>query len=233
MFGLFDPLYLMLLAPTLVLSVIASIWVKASFSKWSKRALSSQISGAQAARAILDSNDLREVRVERVGGWLSDHYDPAHKTLRLSPAVYDGRSVSAVGVAAHEAGHALQDKARYAPLVWRTSLVPLASIGSNLTWVLILAGMFLHITHLYTAAVVLFSAVVLFQLVTLPVEFDASRRAKQLLPQMGFIERGVESRGVSAVLNAAAMTYVAAAAAAIAQLLYFLVRAGLLGRSDE
>lgn len=224
MFGLFDPLYLMLLAPTLVLSIIASIWVKASFSKWSKRALSSQISGAQAARAILDSNGLHDVRVERVGGWLSDHYDPAHKTLRLSPAVHDGRSVSAVGVAAHEAGHALQDKERYAPLVWRTSLVPLASIGSNLTWVLILAGMFLHITHLYTAAVVLFSAVVLFQLVTLPVEFDASSRAKAALTQHGIVSIR-EADGVSSVLTAAAMTYVAAALTAVMQLVYFVLRA--------
>ncbi|MFH1811981.1 MAG: zinc metallopeptidase [Pseudomonadota bacterium] len=224
MFGLFDPLYLMLLAPALVLSVLASIWVKSSFSKWSKRGLSSQISGAQAARAILDASGLSNVRIERVSGWLSDHYDPAHKTLRLSPQVHDGRSVASVGVAAHEAGHALQDKERYAPLVWRTSLVPVASIGSNLTWVLIIAGMFLHITQLYTAAVVLFSAVVIFQLVTLPVEFNASSRAKAALTQHGIVSLS-EAEGVNNVLTAAAMTYVAAALTAVLQLVYFILRA--------
>lgn len=220
----FDPMYFAILAPAIVLSLVASLWVKASFSKWKKRALSSRMSGAEAARAILDANGLERVRVERVGGWLSDHYDPSHKVLRLSPDVYDGRSISAVGVAAHEAGHALQDKERYTPLVWRTALVPVASIGSNLTWVLILAGMFLHITHLYTAAIILFSAVVLFQLITLPVEFNASSRAKASLQRFGIVGGG-EIAGVSAVLNAAAMTYVAAALTAVLQLVYFILRA--------
>ncbi len=224
MIGFFDPMYWMMLAPALVLSIVSSLWVKSSFSKWKKRSLSSQMSGAEAARAILDANGLNRVRVQRVGGWLSDHYDPGKKVLRLSPEVHDGRSVAAVGVAAHEAGHALQDKERYLPLVARTALVPLASLGSNLTWILIVAGMFLHITQLYTAAVILFSVVVLFQLVTLPVEFNASSRAKATLQQHGIVSAS-EAVGVNRVLGAAAMTYVAAALTAVLQLVYFIMRA--------
>lgn len=220
----FDPLYFVILAPALLLSVVASLWVKLSFTKWSKRSLRSQISGAQAARSILDANGLERVRVERASGWLSDHYDPRAKVLRLSPEVYSGRSVSAVGVAAHEAGHALQDKERYLPLTWRTALVPVASLGSNLTWILILAGVFLGITQLYTAAVVLFSAVVLFQLITLPVEFNASTRAHAALTRFAIVS-GPEAVGVRNVLTAAAMTYVAAAITAVLQLVYFFLRA--------
>lgn len=219
----FDPMYLLFLAPALVLSALSSLWVKSSFSKWKKKTLSSRMSGAEAARAILDAQGLDRVRIERVSGWLSDHYDPRGKVLRLSPDVHDGRSVSAVGVAAHESGHALQDQAHYLPLVWRSALVPVASLGSNLTWVLIMAGMFLHISQLYTAAVLLFSTVVLFQLITLPVEFNASSRAKAALTRHGIVSSS-EAVGVNNVLSAAAMTYVAAALTAVLQLAYFILR---------
>ena len=219
----FDPMYFIILAPALLLSIVASIWVKAAFKRWDRRALSSRMSGAQAARAILDANGLERVGIQRVSGWLSDHYDPSKKVLRLSPDVHDGRSVAAVGVAAHEAGHALQDKERYTPLVWRTALVPIASLGSNLTWILIIAGALLNIAQLYTAAVILFSAVVLFQLVTLPVEFNASTRAKRSLEQFAIVGPG-ELAGVNSVLRAAAMTYVAAALTAVLQLVYFILR---------
>lgn len=219
----FDPMYFIVLAPALILSIIASIWVKSSFTKWNKRALSSQISGAEAARAILDASGLDRVRIERVAGKLSDHYDPSAKVLRLSAEVHDGRSVASVGVAAHEAGHALQDQHSYKPLLLRTVLVPVASLGSKLTWVLIMAGLFLHMTQLYTAAILLFSAVVLFQLVTLPVEFNASSRAKVALVKFGIVSRD-EAIGVNRVLSAAAMTYVAAALTAVLQLVYFILR---------
>ena len=151
------------------------------------------------------------------------HYDPKHKVLRLSAEVHDGRSVASVGVAAHESGHALQDQQGYAPLVLRSALVPIASLGSKLTWVLIMAGLFLHMTQLYTAAILLFSTVVLFQLVTLPVEFNASSRAKVALVQYGIVSRD-EAIGVNRVLTAAAMTYVAAALTAVLQLVYFILR---------
>ena len=219
----FDPMYLAILAPALILSAVSSIWVKSAFSKWKRRSLSSGMSGHDAARAILNASGLQRVRIEPVSGWLSDHYDPRKKVLRLSPEVYSGRSISAVGVAAHEAGHALQDKEKYLPLVWRSALVPVASIGSNLTWILIVAGMFFHISELYTAAVILFSAVVLFQLVTLPVEFNASSRAKAALSQYGIVSDS-EAIGVNRVLRAAAMTYVAAALTAVLQLAYFIIR---------
>jgi len=220
----FDLDYLLFISPAIALSIVATIWVKLAFSRWDRRALSSQMAGAQAARLLLDASGLRDVRIERVAGFMSDHYDPRAKVLRLSPKVHDGRSVSAVGVAAHEAGHALQDAEHYTPLVWRTALVPIATLGSNLTWILLALGVFFHISGLYTAAVFLFGAVVLFQLVTLPVEFNASSRAKAALASHGIVSQ-VELGGVSSVLTAAAMTYVAAALTAILQFVYFFLRA--------
>jgi len=151
----------------------------------------------------------------------------------LSPDVYDGRSISSVGVGAHEAGHAIQDKVRYTMLSLRSMLVPTVSIGSNLSWVILFVGMFMHMTELVYAGIFLFSAVVLFQIVTLPVEFDASARAKKLLFESGVISQPAERQGVDRVLNAAAMTYVAAAISAIMTLLYYLYRSGLLGGSSD
>jgi Zn-dependent membrane protease YugP len=220
----FDPFYFLLLAPALLLGIWAHVKVKRAYAKFSRVASSSGLSGAQVARAILDANGVSGVRIEEASGLLSDHYDPSKRVLRLSENVYHGRSVASAGIAAHECGHALQHKAAYAPLVLRQTLAPAAVFGSNLSWILILAGMFLNMTGLTWAGIALFSVAVFFTLVTLPVEFDATRRAKAALPQLGLVSTSDKS-GVAAVLDAAAMTYVAAAATAILQLVYFIMRA--------
>lgn len=220
----FDPLYFLFLAPALLLSLWAQVKVKGATGKYSKVPSSSGMTGAQIARTILDANAVSGVGIEMADGVLSDHYDPAKKVLRLSEGVYHGRSVTAAGIAAHEVGHALQHKLAYRPLVLRQTLAPAAMFGSNLSWILILIGVVLASTPLMWAGIGLFSIAVLFTLVTLPVEFDASRRAKEVLPQLGLVSNA-DRAGVSAVLNAAAMTYVAAAATAILQLLYFIFRA--------
>jgi len=230
----FDPLYFMMIAPALVLSVWASFRVKSQFNKYSNVRTSTGMSGAEAAVKILHASGLSNIRVERADGFLSDHYDPTGKVLRLSSDVYDGRSIASVGVAAHEAGHAIQDKVHYSMLSLRTALVPTANIGSNMSWFILMAGFFMQMQGLIIAGIVLFSAVVLFQLVTLPVEFDASARAKSILWESGIITQKAERDGVASVLNAAAMTYVAAAVSAVVTLLYYLIRSGLLGgRSDD
>jgi hypothetical protein len=163
------------------------------------------------------------VDIQRVQGFLSDHYDPFKKVLRLSPQVYEGRSLAAVGVACHEAGHAIQHANAYAPLVIRNYIVPTANLGSNLGMILIVIGLLLQMSGLAMLGVLLFGAVVLFQVVNLPVEFNASTRAKQMVSQMGIVSGRQEEAGVAAVLNAAAMTYVAATITAILQLLYFVM----------
>jgi len=230
----FDPLYMILVAPAFILSLVASFLVKNRFTKYSKVATRSGMSGAEAAQAVLRAGGVTDVTIERVSGFMSDHYDPAHKALRLSPDVYDGRTISAVGVGAHEAGHAIQHKSRYAMLNFRSAMVPMASIGSSMSWVILFAGFLLHMTSLVYVGIVLFAGVVLFQLVTLPVEFNASARAKKLLWDTGVLSHASEREGVAAVLNAAALTYVAAAVSAILTLIYYLIRSGLLGgRSDD
>ena len=221
---IFDPLYLLLVAPALLLSLWAQFKVKRAFAKYSKIPSSSGLTGAQVARAILDGNGITGVPIEITGGMLSDNYDPSKRVLHLSQSVYSGRSVAAAGIAAHECGHALQHKAAYAPLVLRQTIAPAAILGSNLSWILIMACLFLHMTGLAWAGIALFSIAVVFTVVTLPVEFDASRRAKQVLPQLGLVATS-DREGVAAVLDAAAMTYVAAAATAILQLIYFILRA--------
>ncbi len=226
----FDPVYLMIVGPALILSVVAQIWVKSAFARYSKIGVRGGLSGSEAAEQILRTAGLG-VRVERVGGFLSDHYDPRTRVLRLSPEVFDGRSISSVGVAAHEAGHALQHARNYLPLQWRTALVPITMVGSNLAWPLLMIGFIFGALSLVKIGIIFFSAAVLFQLITLPVEFDASHRAVGVLRSQGIVT-GVELDGVKKVLSAAAMTYVAAAAAAVLQLLYFLLRAGLLRRND-
>ena len=223
----FDPLYFVIVGPAIVLSIVAQIWVKRAFNKYSKVGVATGLSGAQVAERIVAQAGLG-VRVERVSGFLSDHYDPLHRVLRLSPDVYDGRSISSVGVAAHEAGHALQHAKNYVPLKWRSALVPVTKIGSSLAWPLLMIGFLLGAVGLIKVGIIFFSAAVLFQVVTLPVEFDASRRAVGVIQQMGIVT-STELVGVKKVLGAAAMTYVAAAASSIAQLLYFLMRAGVLG----
>ncbi len=195
--------------------------------------INARITGAQAVSMMLREAGLQDVAVEEVSGFLSDHYDPRKRVLRLSPQVYRDPSVASVGVACHEAGHAVQHAAHYAPLALRNAIVPVASIGSWLAWPMIFGGMILQMAGLAKLGVLLFVGLVVFQIVTLPVEFDASRRAKERLVGLGILAGAAESRGVSAVLNAAAMTYVAATITALAQLLYFALRLGLLGSRND
>ncbi|HNO78565.1 MAG TPA: zinc metallopeptidase [Phycisphaerae bacterium] len=233
-FGL-DPLYYLLLIPPMLLAAWAQYRVKSTFTAAAKYRPMSGMSGVETAQRILDVNGMREVKIEPVAGNLSDHYDPRTKTLRLSQPVYSGRSLAAIGIAAHEVGHALQDKKGYAPLKLRNGIVPLASVGSNLSMIIFMAGMFMSWGRkssfgmgLMLAGIVMFSAVVLFQLINLPVEFDASNRAKRIIVEQGFVS--IEERqAVDKVLNAAALTYVAATLSAIMTLVYLLIRSGLLG----
>ena len=231
MFYGIDPLYWMMMIPVLILSAFASLRVKSAFNKYSRVANRSGLTGAQVAEAILRRNGLNHVEVKESRGFLSDHYDPAKKVVKLSPKVYQSNSVAAIGVAAHETGHAIQHARNYAPLTLRNTMVPVASIGSNFAWIIIIAGFFMSMMGLVKIGIILFSAVVVFQIITLPVEFNASSRAKQMLQEYAIVS-SEDMRGVSAVLNAAAMTYVAAAASAIMTLLYFLIRSGILGGDD-
>ncbi|MGC9324497.1 MAG: zinc metallopeptidase [Desulfomonilia bacterium] len=226
-----DPLYLIMVLPALLLSIYAQIKVKRSFSKFSRVPTSRGVTGAQAARYILQAAGIRDVDIELSRGFLSDHYDPRSKVLRLSESVYSGNSLASVGVAAHEVGHAIQHATGYAPLRLRSALVPVTTLGSNLAWPLLIIGFIFMAKSLVIAGIFFFSFAVLFQLVTLPVEFDASSRALKALPASGILS-DVEVAGARKVLNAAALTYIAAAATAVLQLLYFLMRAGVLG-SDE
>lgn len=225
---IFDPMYFVFLAPALLLSLWASFRTKSAFKKYSRVPTSTGLSGAEAASRVLASAGLHDVRILRAQGMLTDHYNPMNRTLNLSEGVYDSRSVAAVGIAAHEAGHAIQHATGYKPLGLRSLLVPTANIGSSLGYIVMLGGLFLSSANMVLVGAVLFSAVLLFQLVTLPVEFDASKRAKVMLVEHGIIA-GAEREGVDRVLNAAALTYVAAAISTLMTLLYFLMRAGLLG----
>jgi len=231
-FGFLDPLYLMIMAPVFIFSLIAQWMVKSRYQKFSQYGLRSGHTGADIARQILRANGIGDVPVEETGGWLSDHYSPTEKVLRLSPDVYRGRSLSAAGIAAHETGHAIQHASGYVVMnAWQMLAKP-AAVSSNLAFWVIFLGFFMGALGLVKLGILMFSLIVVFQIVTLPVEFNASSRAKQLLYEYGII-RGQEYEGVVAVLNAAAMTYMAAAFASVAQLLYFLLRSGLLGGRDE
>ena len=225
----FDPLYLLFLAPGLLLALWAQWRVSSAYQRGSQLAAASGYSGAQTAAEILRASGVRNVDIEPVPGQLTDHYSPDEKVLRLSPDVYEGRSLAALGIAAHEAGHAIQDARKYPLLSLRNGLVPLANIGGSIGWIMIAVGLVLALSGLVWAGIAVFSATVLFQLVNLPVEFDASRRARAELVANGLIARG-EEREVARVLNAAALTYVAATLTSILTLFYFLFRAG---QSDE
>jgi len=220
-----DPLYLILTLPALALSLWAQFRVKSTFAKYAKVGVRSGMTGAQAAAAVCRAAGVTDITIERHQGFLSDHYDPRAKALRLSPEVHDGKSVSSIAVAAHEAGHSIQDLENYGLLNMRSQLVPIVQIGSRFWFLPFLFGIMLSIKGLITIGIILFSAVVLFQLVTLPVEFDASRRAKAVLASSGIVTTQDEAQGVEKVLSAAAMTYVAALIAAVMQLLYMLMRA--------
>jgi Zn-dependent membrane protease YugP len=222
---LFDPLYLLLTVPALIFSLWAQWKVKSTFTKFQRVGVTSGMSGAEAAAAVLRMSGVPGLKIERHQGFLSDHYDPTSRTLRLSPDVYDGASVSSVAVAAHEAGHALQHAANYGPLTLRSKLVPVVQFGSALWYFPFLLGSIFNMTGLMWLGIIAFSAIVLFQLVTLPTEFDASSRARSVLLASGIVTSKAEEDGVAKVLNAAAMTYVAALVASLMQLLYMILRA--------
>ncbi|MCS6844420.1 MAG: zinc metallopeptidase [Caldilineales bacterium] len=226
-------LYLMLSLPALLLGLWAQFKVRSAFNRNAQIRTYSGMTGAQVARRILDANGLYNVQVERVDGFLSDHYDPRHRVLRLSPDVYGGNSLAAAGVAAHEAGHALQHAQGYVPLALRSAMVPTVQIGSWLGPIIFIVGLLMINVigpSLAWLGLILFAAVAAFAVVTLPVEFDASRRAKRLLVAENILVPQ-EMGGVNAVLNAAALTYVAAAVQAISTLLYYAML--LLGSSRE
>ncbi len=228
----FDPTYILIIIAAII-SLIAQWRVNSAFSKYSRVASMSGMTGAQAARMILQSNGINDVSVQRISGKLTDHYNPSTKVLNLSESVYGSTSVAAIGVAAHECGHAIQHARGYFPLSLRTALVPVANIGSQLSWVFIIVGAILSFNQtLITIGIIMFSAAVLFQLVTLPVEFNASARALEQLESNGILYRDEVSQ-TRKVLSAAALTYVAAAATAILQLLRLIILFGERGRRDD
>jgi uncharacterized protein len=219
----FEPIFLLFILPPIALVLYAQWRVKNTFGKYSQVLNQRGISGAQAARKILDENGLYDVPVEQVDGELTDHYDPRARALRLSPKVYGGRSVAALGIAAHEAGHALQHAGNYVPLQLRSMLVPAASLGSNLGWIMILAGIVIQFTALAWLGILFFAAGTLFALVTLPVEFNASSRAMAMLTNTGIVVNQDEYDQNKEVLNAAALTYIAGFLAALMQLIYWIM----------
>jgi Zn-dependent membrane protease YugP len=217
----FNPKYFVFVAPAILLAMWAQYRLRATFAQ--AGAQPAPMSGAAAARYVLDSAGLTEVGIEQVPGDLSDHYDPRQKVLRLSQNVYGANTLAAVGVAAHEAGHAIQDAKRYAPLVVRNLAVPLANFGSSVCWVLLALGFFLQAPNLMLLGIILFGGVVLFQIINLPVEFDASARAKQQLVTLGVI-RPEQRVYVDKMLNAAALTYVAATLESVLILLFYVIQ---------
>ncbi|HVX60202.1 MAG TPA: zinc metallopeptidase [Pirellulales bacterium] len=222
MFMMFDIKYFLYIAPALLLAMWAQMKVRSTYAAAQRKA--APLSGAAAARHVLDSAGLQNVDIEMIPGQLTDHYDPSHRVLRLSNEVYQSRTLAAVGIAAHEAGHALQHAANYAPLVVRNAAVPAANFGSGFSMILFFAGLLLHIKPLLLVGIALFGCVVFFQLVNLPVEFNASTRAKQQLVSLGIIDQdGLYY--VRKVLDAAAWTYVAATLQSLLTLLYLLSRA--------
>lgn len=209
---------MIILIPAVIISFWAQTKINSTYNKYSQIRTRNGYLGQQVARMILDAAGLFDVRIEVINSKLGDHYDPSSKVLRLSPEVYSGSTIAAAGIAAHEVGHALQHKERYAPLVIRNSIVPVVNIGSGFSWIIFFAGLLLGIKGLTTIGIFLFLGVVVFQLITLPVEFDASNRALRILEARGILY-GDENIGAQKVLNAAAMTYVAATLMAISQLI--------------
>lgn len=226
----FNPTYLMYMLPAFVLMMLTTWYVNAAYKKWSRVRASSNLTGYQAAQRLISTGGMYGVQIQGTAGELSDHYDPRKKTLYLSQGVANSPSVAAVAIAAHEMGHAMQDAEEYFPLKFRAALVPVVNIGSNLGWILIMIGLLLRFTELAWLGVLVFAGGALFALATLPVEFNASARAKQLLAQTGIIQTEEEMRGVNHVLNAAALTYVAGLVTAILQLLYYVTLVGGMGR---
>lgn len=232
----FDPLYFVFMLPGLALMLWAQSKVKGTYRKFSQVANSANLTGAQAARQVLDSQGLYEVPVEHIRGELTDHYDPRKRVLCLSDGVYSSRSIAAAAIAAHEAGHAIQHAKAYGPMKVRSALVPAVNIGSNFGYIILIIGVIAQNFQLGLAGVLLFALATVFALVTLPVEFDASARAKQALVSVGIVDGGVrggqESQAVSSVLSAAAWTYVAGFAASLLTLLYYVMLLTGMRRDD-
>lgn len=227
----FDGTYVLIILAFLI-SALVSAKMNATFSKYSKVRSYCGMTGAQAAQRILSSAGIYDVRIEHVSGKLTDHYDPSNKMLRLSDAVYGNTSIAAIGVAAHECGHAVQHARNYVPLSVRSAIVPVANFGSQLSWPLFLAGLIFSFRPLLMIGILLFCAALLFQIVILPVEFNASARALRMLDETGIMGRQ-EIRGTKKVLRAAAMTYVAAVIGSLLQLLRLLILSGAFRRRDD
>jgi len=217
-----NPQYLLYMAPAFLVMFLAQWYVKSTYRKWGQVPARSRINGAEAAQRLKSSGGLHDVQIQSIQGELNDHYDPRKKVLKLSRDVSQGQSVAALAIAAHELGHAMQDKEGYLPLQFRSMLVPAVNIGSTLGWILIMVGLLINLTGLAWLGVVAFSGGAFFALATLPVEINASSRAKKLLNQSGLIQGEKEKEGVNKVLNAAALTYVASLFTAVMQLLYWI-----------
>ncbi len=228
-----DPMYMLFMLPAFLLMLAVQFYVRSAYSKWSQVPARSRLSGAQAVQRLIQAGGLYDVRLERVPGELTDHYDPRDKTLRLSRGVFESNSVAALAIAAHELGHALQDHEGYFPLRLRSVLVPAVNIGSYLGWILIVIGLVLQVAGIAWLGVMVFSGGALFALATLPVELNASARARELLLNAGLIVGEDEMSGVNNVLNAAALTYVAALVTAVLQLLYWVSVVAGIGRSRD
>jgi Zn-dependent membrane protease YugP len=227
----FNTQYLMFMLPAMLLMMLVQWYVKSAYSRWSQVPTRSRVTGAEAAQRLIQAGGLYGVQIEGIAGNLTDNYDPRDKVLRLSRGVFASNSVAALAIAAHELGHAMQDKEDYFPLRLRSAIVPAVSIGSYLGWILIIIGILIQMTQLAWLGVLVFSGGAIFALATLPVELNASARARRLLSESGLIQGEDEMRGVNNVLNAAAMTYVAALVAAVMQLLYWVtVVLGMGGR---
>ena len=228
--------YLLCMVPAFFLMLVTSWYVKSAYNRWLRVPVRSRMTGYQAAQQLIERGGLQGVQIQGIRGNLTDNYDPRQKTLNLSQGVAEGASVASLAITAHELGHAMQDKEDYLPLRFRSAIVPVVSIGSNLGWILIIGGLFLNYiglafgTSVAWFGVVAFSGGLVFALATLPVELNASKRARHLLADTGLIQGEDEQRGVSSVLNAAALTYVAALVTAFSQLLYYISLVGGLGR---
>lgn len=227
-----DVWYLVLVLPAFVVAMFAQAKVKSTFAKFNQYRTVSGLTGAQAARRVLDANGLQHVRIEYVSGQLTDHYDPRSNVVRLSDSTYNSASIASVGVAAHEAGHACQYAQQYSPIKLRTALIPICNIGANISWPVLMLGYVMGMQALVFVGIALFSLSTVFQLVTLPVEFDASRRALAAI-ESGRIMNDDELHGAKKVLSAAAMTYVAALAVSLANLLRLIMIFGRRGRRND
>ena len=230
MFGFFDPYYMIYMLPALLLGLIAQFYVNSRYSKWSQVQNRSGMTGAQVAQRLMERHGMYNLNLKGIPGQLTDHYDPRNKTLALSQGIAQTPSVAAMASAANELGHAQQDKDNYLPMRLRSALVPMVNIGTNLGWILIMVGLLIQISGLAWLGVIAFSAGVVFSVATLPVELNASRRARAMLKSSGMIMTEEEDQGVRQVLNAAALTYVAAIITSLMQMLYFVSLVGGRGR---